>query len=115
MSKKHKHSSAGAAMSGFAETRIVNEAPTEDELDQAEADEIVGAAIDYVDKIVENERAQQMVAAQIVRQNKPYSAKGSGVLDAVGQRVAIAGYDGNREASGPIYAQAIADALNRIN
>ena len=44
----------------------------------------------------------------------PFTADGSGVLDASGSRVAICGFDHNRAASGGPIAEAVAIALNRF-
>lgn len=49
-----------------------------------------------------------------VRLNGPYTADGVNVMDASGVRVAIAGYDDNRAASGPGLAHMIAKGLNKL-
>lgn len=49
-----------------------------------------------------------------VHRDAPYRAEGFNVFDNRGQRVAMAGTDQNRKASGPLFALAIAASLNKM-
>lgn len=45
----------------------------------------------------------------------PTTVDGCGVLDAVGNRLCICGYDSNRATSGPALARAVSEAINRVH
>lgn len=48
-----------------------------------------------------------------VKMVPPFTVNGSGIFDGSGRRIAICGFDHNREKSGPSIAQSIAAILSR--
>jgi hypothetical protein len=59
--------------------------------------------------------SEYAVPEMVARIPLPTHAEGCNVFDAVGNRVAICGYDSNRAASGPALAKAVSSALNRVH
>ena len=77
------------------------------EVDYEEVASPVSETVEAAETVVDQDE-------EIIKLQGPFVVEGTGVVDGNGRRVTICGYDHNRSHSGPVIAEAVAVALNRL-